>query len=220
MRGCVGRAPGQATETRWRQAHPLKRDTPGRSTAQRQCRRLITPTPERLRLSASVCSPPVGTARKKSSGAELYHARQNAPAAVGFKSSLVAVTHVSIAHLLGRSRHWRPSASRSTRNGAFARPSHVRDRARQGRNGKAGSSEADEPGPKGDAKLPCSGLEKPNTRQVVRSMDELELPNPISWTRRIAAFGPSLTWRASAFGWSNFADFKADDWTRLIHGHS
>jgi len=46
-----------------------------------------------------------------------------------------------------------PRPPRSTRSGAFARLPRVRDRARQGRSGAAGSSAADEPGPKGDARV-------------------------------------------------------------------
>ncbi len=48
-----------------------------------------------------------------------------------------------------------PRPPRSTRSGAIARGFVVRDRARQGRNGAAGSSEADEPGPKGDVQSPA-----------------------------------------------------------------
>jgi len=40
-------------------------------------------------------------------------------------------------------------------------PSRVRDRARQGRNGAVGSSGAEEPGPKGDAKLSWPFMEGP-----------------------------------------------------------
>jgi len=49
----------------------------------------------------------------------------------------------------------RPALARPAPPGAGvrARFSRVRDRARQGRNGKAGSSAADEPGPKGDVQI-------------------------------------------------------------------
>jgi len=47
------------------------------------------------------------------------------------------------------------------------RTSRVRDRARQGRNGKAGSSGVEEPGPKGDAKLSSPFTETSDATQVV-----------------------------------------------------
>ncbi len=55
----------------------------------------------------------------------------------------------------------------------------VRDRAREGRNGKAGSSEADEPGPKGDAQLSSPFIETSDATQVVASGQALADRNPL-----------------------------------------
>jgi len=65
----------------------------------------IQPTWQRLRLSASVSSLPVGAAWKRTSRAGLHHARRSAPAAIGLKPGLVVGTRVSTAVLAGRGRH-------------------------------------------------------------------------------------------------------------------
>ena len=65
----------------------------------------IQPTWQRLRLSASVSSLPVGAAWKKTSRAGLHDAGRSVPAAIGLKPGRVVGTRVSTALLAGSGRH-------------------------------------------------------------------------------------------------------------------
>jgi len=116
---------------------------------------LSRPIPERPRsLSGVLCTPLVGAVARTprwccttldepdplltvGSSPHLLWARSAAGPNCGAALAILVPIHV---------------LPRSTRRGASRAPS-VRDRTRQGRSGAAGSSEADEPGPKGDATI-------------------------------------------------------------------
>jgi len=100
------------------------------------------------------CSPPVGTVRKNNSMARTTLNGPDPSMTIRSSPPLLWARASSTTKLRGGSGdptvHRRPAPPGV---GGSARAPCVRDRARQGRNGAAGSSEADEPGPKGDAKL-------------------------------------------------------------------
>ena len=94
---------------------------------------------------------PCRSGLKKVPAAEIARARPNAPAAIGLSTR--KVEQRSSALVFGApcgQAVLQPPAPPGT---GIRAPSRVRDQARQGRNGGAGSSEAEEPDPKGDAQL-------------------------------------------------------------------
>ncbi len=159
-RGRVGRAPGQAREMHWRQAPPAQEGHPGSADSTLSTQAPAQPTSSDFTSQRPSYRPPVGAASKKTSRAGLHHAR---PSVLAASASNPASSWAPVsASLFGQ-----PQATLTyvrvplhPERGGRA-PSRVRDRARQGRNGAAGSSGAEEPGPKGDAKLSWPFMEGP-----------------------------------------------------------
>jgi len=153
-RGRVGRAPGQLRETQWRHAPPTHEGHPGSANS-------IPPTQPSAGRYRSDLAPFLASSDPPLSGRSRRETPRWCCTTLGEPDPLL--TDPTLATLVEgagqRHDHTRvgsgdeavhphpapPGAGRCA-------PSCVRDRDRQGRNGTAGSSEADEPGPKGDAK--------------------------------------------------------------------
>jgi len=146
------------------------RDTPGRPTAFFRRRPQQADTEETWLPS---WHPLLGLCRvgPKETSMVLHDGRRARSAA---DDPILAALAVGAGQQHGHTARRAPAMRPSTRaplhpeRGVALHP-RVRDRAREGRNGKAGSSEADEPGPKGDAQLSWPFIETSDATQVVAS---------------------------------------------------